>query len=128
MILGGRHVELGFAIHAKKHVYIVGPSENVFCALPCLIRFDTFDRLKAVIGGCEEREVMMKKITVKWDDEIPTVEAMYCAGVAVDKSRRNRKGKGARYPVYRCTAGVVYAHILYKKKCDEIIVTKENSV
>ncbi len=31
---GGRHVELGVALGARKQVVIVGPRENVFCWLP----------------------------------------------------------------------------------------------
>lgn len=39
---GGRHVELGIAIHAKRQVWIVGPKENIFCCLPCIKHFATF--------------------------------------------------------------------------------------
>jgi nucleoside 2-deoxyribosyltransferase len=28
---GGRLVELGYALHAGKHVIVVGPAENIFC-------------------------------------------------------------------------------------------------
>lgn len=31
---GGRHVELGLALAAGKHVVVIGPRENVFCWLP----------------------------------------------------------------------------------------------
>lgn len=42
---GGRHVELGYAIAECKNIYIVGPRENVFCWLPRVQQFDTFDDL-----------------------------------------------------------------------------------
>ncbi len=40
---GGRHVELGLAIAAGQHVWIVGPRENVFHCLPKVRVFDTWD-------------------------------------------------------------------------------------
>ena len=36
---GGRHVELGLALAKGKHVFIVGPRENVFCWLPEVLWF-----------------------------------------------------------------------------------------
>lgn len=42
---GGRHVELGLALAAAKHVYVVGYRENVFCHLPQIIFYKTFNEL-----------------------------------------------------------------------------------
>lgn len=39
---GGRHVELGIALAAGKHIYVVGHRENVFCHLPQVMFFDNF--------------------------------------------------------------------------------------
>lgn len=36
---GGRHVEAGYALHARKPILVVGHVENVFYALPLVIRF-----------------------------------------------------------------------------------------
>lgn len=44
---GGRHVELGYAISEGIDIFIVGPRENVFCWLPSISQFDTFDELLA---------------------------------------------------------------------------------
>ena len=40
---GGRHVELGFAICLGIEVYVIGHRENVFCWLPTIRFFETFD-------------------------------------------------------------------------------------
>jgi hypothetical protein len=42
---GGRHVELGLALAWAKHIYVVGYRENVFCSLPQVMFYETFDRL-----------------------------------------------------------------------------------
>lgn len=42
---GGRHVELGLALAWGKHVYVVGHRENVFCHLPQVMFYATFDQL-----------------------------------------------------------------------------------
>lgn len=50
---GGRHVELGFAFGLNNNkarirdvdIFVVGPRENVFCWLPEVQQFDTFDDL-----------------------------------------------------------------------------------
>lgn len=42
---GGRHVELGVALAAGKHVYVVGYQENVFCHLPQVMFYPTFNQL-----------------------------------------------------------------------------------
>lgn len=42
---GGRHVELGLALAAAKHVYVVGHRENVFCHLPQVQFFSDFNSL-----------------------------------------------------------------------------------
>ena len=36
---GGRHVEFGYALHANKTLFIVGPGENIFHGLPQVHRF-----------------------------------------------------------------------------------------
>lgn len=41
---GGRHVELGIAIGLGKTVLIVGPRENIFCWLPEVYQFDTWEK------------------------------------------------------------------------------------
>lgn len=41
---GGRHVEFGYAIGKGKPVCIVGIRENVFCHLPQVMHFDTFNQ------------------------------------------------------------------------------------
>lgn len=42
---GGRHVELGMSIISGKHTYVVGYRENVFCHLPQVMFFETFNQL-----------------------------------------------------------------------------------
>lgn len=42
---GGRHVELGLAIAWGKLVYVVGYRENVFCHLPQVMFYPTFNDL-----------------------------------------------------------------------------------
>jgi hypothetical protein len=46
---GGRHVELGLAIARGKRIYIVGPRENVFCWLPELTHFSTWEMMRGEI-------------------------------------------------------------------------------
>ena len=48
---GGRHVELGYAICAGKHVCIVGHLENTFCHLPGLYAFVDFASLKTWLAS-----------------------------------------------------------------------------
>lgn len=40
---GGRHVELGMALAWAKDIIVVGPRENVFCWLPCVDHFETWE-------------------------------------------------------------------------------------
>lgn len=40
---GGRHVELGMAIALNKYIVLIGPRENVFCYLPQIEHYDTFE-------------------------------------------------------------------------------------
>lgn len=40
---GGRHVELGLALAWEKRVVIIGPRENVFCWMPHVIQYETFE-------------------------------------------------------------------------------------
>lgn len=42
---GGRHVELGLALAWGKLVYVVGYRENVFCHLPQVMFYETFNQL-----------------------------------------------------------------------------------
>lgn len=42
---GGRHYEMGYAAHAGKILYVVGPKENIFHCMPGVIRFDTTEAL-----------------------------------------------------------------------------------
>lgn len=46
---GGRHVELGIAIAMFKRILIVGPRENLFCYLPTIHHFDTFEAAATAI-------------------------------------------------------------------------------
>jgi nucleoside 2-deoxyribosyltransferase len=39
---GSRHVELGYAIGRGKDVIVVGPRENVFCCLDCVLHYPTW--------------------------------------------------------------------------------------
>jgi hypothetical protein len=48
---GGRHVELGYALALRKLVRVVGPSENVFCHTPGVLRHATWDECLARILG-----------------------------------------------------------------------------
>lgn len=45
---GGRHVELGIALGAGIPVVVIGPRENVFCHLPQVQHFETWE---AFLGG-----------------------------------------------------------------------------
>jgi hypothetical protein len=40
---GGRHVELGVAIGTGKRIIVIGPRENVFCCLPEVEVYPTWD-------------------------------------------------------------------------------------
>ena len=42
---GGRHVEFGIAVEAGKNVYVVGPRENIFYALPQVKHYPTWSEL-----------------------------------------------------------------------------------
>lgn len=46
---GGRHVELGIAIGQGKRIIIVGPRENLFCWLPEIDQFDSWEAAKKAI-------------------------------------------------------------------------------
>lgn len=52
---GGRHVELGIALTAGKHVYVVGHKENVFCHLPSIMFYATFKDLYETLEKYPER-------------------------------------------------------------------------
>lgn len=43
---GGRHVELGMALAAGKQVIVIGPRENVFCWLPQVEHYDSWEELE----------------------------------------------------------------------------------
>ena len=47
---GGRHVELGLALAWEKRLRIVGPRENVFCWLPEVMVYPTFEDLMACLN------------------------------------------------------------------------------
>lgn len=42
---GGRHVEFGMALALQKRLFVVGPPENVFYALPQVEVYSTWDQL-----------------------------------------------------------------------------------
>ena len=42
---GGRHVEFGMALALQKRLFVVGPSENVFYALPQVEVYSSWDQL-----------------------------------------------------------------------------------
>jgi hypothetical protein len=46
---GGRHVELGIAVGARKRVWIVGPRENMLCWLDGVLRFRTWREALAAL-------------------------------------------------------------------------------
>ena len=56
---GGRHVELGMALASFKRVIVVGHRENIFCWLPGVEYFPTWEQCCAALGI----------------DEIPAIEA-----------------------------------------------------
>jgi len=46
---GGRHVELGLALGQKRTVWVVGPRENIFCWLPQVRHFPTWDECRQAL-------------------------------------------------------------------------------
>ena len=48
---GGRHVEFGLAIAAKKRVLVVGPRENIFHFLPEVEVVSTWEEAVALLGS-----------------------------------------------------------------------------
>ncbi len=48
---GGRHVELGMAIAWGKRVIVVGPRENIFCHLPKVVQYDSWEECFKDIEG-----------------------------------------------------------------------------
>lgn len=53
---GGRHVEMGIALALGKIVKIVGPRENLFCWLPEIDQYDTWERCRAAIALAKGEE------------------------------------------------------------------------
>lgn len=51
---GGRHVELGIALGLMKHVWIVGPRENIFCWMEDVRQFDTWKECLAMLERLQE--------------------------------------------------------------------------
>jgi hypothetical protein len=49
---GGRHVEFGVAVERGMEIYVIGPRENVFYALPEVNWFPTWQEF--VIGSSQE--------------------------------------------------------------------------
>ena len=47
---GGRHVELGIALGAGKHVVVIGPRENVFCWLPDIEHYPDWPAFLAALA------------------------------------------------------------------------------
>lgn len=52
---GGACVEMGYALGIGMPVLVVGPVQNVFCALPDVIRCETWDDAVAVLTHWQER-------------------------------------------------------------------------
>lgn len=48
---GGRHVELGLAIARGKRVFVIGQRENLFCYLPEIEHFETWDEFLYYVGS-----------------------------------------------------------------------------
>ena len=48
---GGRHVELGIAIGSRKRIAVVGPRENIFCWLPVIEHYETWDEFLSVVDA-----------------------------------------------------------------------------
>jgi len=54
---GGRHVELGIALGMGKDVTVIGHRENIFCWLPEVVFYDTFEDMLAtwaVMGAASD--------------------------------------------------------------------------
>lgn len=47
---GGRHVEFGYALALRKRVFVVGPRENVFHALPQVERYPSWRSFVIAVG------------------------------------------------------------------------------
>ncbi len=47
---GGRHVEMGYALALSRQVVVVGPRENVFCCLPHVDVYESWDDAMAWIS------------------------------------------------------------------------------
>lgn len=52
---GGRHVELGIALGLEKTVYVIGPRENIFCWLPQVHWFETWELALQELAGAEAK-------------------------------------------------------------------------
>jgi hypothetical protein len=50
----GRHVGLGYALHARKRIVVVGPRENIFCRLDAVERAPNIKSLLALLGDGKE--------------------------------------------------------------------------
>jgi nucleoside 2-deoxyribosyltransferase len=49
---GGRHVEFGYALALGKRIIVIGPAENIFCCLPNMYRYETFEEfLNGMLNG-----------------------------------------------------------------------------
>lgn len=55
---GGRHVELGAALALRKQVVVIGHRENIFCWLPHVRFFETWDAYLASITPVAKYEVV----------------------------------------------------------------------
>ena len=69
---GGRFVEFGYAAGRNKMIVIVGPTENVFCHLPGVLRFDHVDLF--VLWARENRNEIPAMAAVLTDSEAAAVE------------------------------------------------------
>ncbi len=50
----GRHVGLGYALHARKRIVVVGPRENIFCRLDAVERAPNIKGLLDLLGRGKE--------------------------------------------------------------------------
>lgn len=48
---GGRHVEFGMALAFEKHIYLIGPRENVFHYLLAVNQFNTVEDFMRYLGA-----------------------------------------------------------------------------
>lgn len=69
---GGRHVEFGYALALCRHIYVVGPVENIFYSLPQVKHYKTWTGARRAINAEDSR---MKSAVPEWAKTPPVVFA-----------------------------------------------------